>query len=70
VQALVGKRVQFDDETWAALEAVAGKSGRSFQDVADEAFADFLKKHKQPVGLTALRESVSGKPGNARKRKS
>lgn len=71
MQALVGKRVQFDDETWAALEAVAGKSGRSFQDVADEAFADFLKKHKQPVGLkAALRESVSGKPGNARKRKS
>jgi predicted transcriptional regulator len=70
VHALVGKRVQFDDETWAAIEAVAGKSGRSFQEVADEAFADFLKKHKQPVGLkAALRESVGGKPTNARKPK-
>ena len=56
---MVGKRVQFDDETWAAIEAVASGSGRSFQDTADEAFADFLKKHKQPVGLkAALKESV------------
>jgi predicted transcriptional regulator len=67
---LIGKRVQFDDETWAAIEAVAGESGRSFQDVADEAFADFLKKHKQPVGLkAALRESVRGKPTASRRRK-
>ncbi len=70
MHALVGKRVQFDDETWAAIEAVASESGRSFQDVADEAFADFLKKHKQPVGLkAALRESVSGKLTNSRKPK-
>ncbi len=48
---IVGKRVQFDDETWAAIEAAASESGRSFQEIADEAFADFLKKHKQPVGL-------------------
>ena len=30
----------------------SSESGRSFQNIADEAFADFLKKHKQPVGLT------------------
>jgi predicted transcriptional regulator len=60
---MVGKRVQFDDETWAAIEAVADNTGRDFQDIADEAFADFLKKHKQPVGLkAALRESVAAKP--------
>ncbi|MGK2923826.1 MAG: hypothetical protein ACSLE4_13785 [Methyloceanibacter sp.] len=59
---MVGKRVQFDDETWAAIEAVASQSGRDFQDIADEAFADFLKKHKQPVGLkAALKESVGDK---------
>jgi hypothetical protein len=35
-----------------------GKS--SFQELADEAFTDLLKKHKQPVGLMAsLKESVS-----------
>jgi hypothetical protein len=56
-----GKRVQFDDETWQAIEAVAHESGRSFQDLADEAFKDLLKKHKQPVGLkAALEESVGG----------
>jgi predicted transcriptional regulator len=66
---MVGKRVKFDDETWAALEAVASESGRSFQEVADEAFADFLKKHKQPVGLrAALKESVAEKPQKKRKR--
>lgn len=51
--------MKFDDETWAAIEAVAENTGRDFQDIADEAFADFLKKHKQPVGLkAALKESV------------
>ena len=30
-----------------------------FQELADEAFADLLKKHKQPVGLMAsLKESI------------
>ena len=67
---MVGKRVQFDDETWAAIEAVASESGRGFPEVADEAFADFLKKHKQPVGLkAALKESVAEKkPRKKRKR--
>jgi hypothetical protein len=66
---MIGKRVQFDDETWAAIEAVANESGRSFQEVADEAFADFLKKHRQPVGLrAALKESVAEKPRKKRKR--
>ena len=55
-----GKRVQLDDATYEALEAVARDSGKSFQDLAEEAFADLLKKHRQPVGLkAALKESVS-----------
>jgi hypothetical protein len=54
-----GKRVQFDEETWEAIEAVIRDSGSSFQELTDEAFADLLKKHNQPVGLKAsLRESV------------
>jgi hypothetical protein len=57
-----GKRVQFDDETLEAIRAVARDTGKSFQKIADEAFADFLRKHKQPVGLKAsLRESVSAR---------
>ena len=68
---MVGKRVQFDDETWAAIVAVARATGRSFQQLADEAFADLLKKHKQPVGLMAsLKESVGtrAKPRRSKKR--
>ena len=57
-----GKRVQFDDETWAAIDALARERGVSFQDLTDEAFADLLKKHHQPVGLkAALKESVAGR---------
>ena len=38
---------------------VAPSKGKSFQELADEAFADLLKKHKQPPGLrAALKESV------------
>jgi len=32
------------------FDAVARQGGRSFQELADEAFKDFLTKHKQPVG--------------------
>jgi hypothetical protein len=56
---MVGKRVQFDDETWEAIQAVMRDSGSDFQELVDEAFADFLMKRKQPVGLKAsLKESV------------
>lgn len=54
-----GKRVQLDDETWQAINAVARQSGKSFQELTDEAFTDLLKKHKQPIGIrAALKESV------------
>ncbi|MBK5198716.1 MAG: hypothetical protein JJE37_10630 [Methyloceanibacter sp.] len=61
-----GKRVQFDADTLEAIAAVARDSGESFQELADEAFKDLLKKRKQPVGLkAALKESVGarGKSG-------
>ena len=57
-----GKRVQFDDEAWAAIDALARERGVSFQDLTDEAFADLLKKHRRPVGLkAALKESVAAR---------
>jgi hypothetical protein len=56
---VVGKRVQFDTESWEAIQAVMRDSGDDSQKLADEAFADLLKKRKQPVGLkAALKESV------------
>ena len=63
-----GKRVQFDDEIFAALEAVAQQQGVSFQDLADEAFKDLLKKHHQPVGFkAALKESLGGQGKQTRR---
>jgi hypothetical protein len=54
-----GKRVQIDDETWAVLDLLARDRMMTFQEVADEALADFLKKHGRPVGLkAALRKSA------------
>jgi hypothetical protein len=70
-----GKRVQFDDETLEAIEAIAMRTGKSFQELTDEAFVDLLRKHKQPVGLkAALEQSVgtrvkaSSRPAASRRR--
>ena len=54
-----GKRIQFDDETWAALDLLAHDRMMDFQELADEAFRDLLRKHNRPVGLkAALRQSA------------
>jgi hypothetical protein len=38
---------------------------KDFQDLADEAFADLLKKYHRPVALKdALKQSVRGIPAN------
>ena len=57
--SMPGKRVQFDDETWHALDLLARDRMMEFQELADEAFGDLLKKHGRPADLkSALRESV------------
>jgi uncharacterized protein with von Willebrand factor type A (vWA) domain len=54
-----GKRVNIDDETWAVLDLLARDRMATFQELADEAFADLLKKHGRPVDLkAALRRSA------------
>jgi hypothetical protein len=54
-----GKRVQFDDETWHALDLLAHDSMKDFQELADEAFRDLLRKHDRPTDLkSALRRSA------------
>jgi hypothetical protein len=54
-----GKRVQFDDETWAALDLLARDTMKDFQELSDEAFRDLLRKHDRPSDLkSALRQSV------------
>jgi len=51
-----GKRVQFDDETWAALDLLARDRMMEFQELADEAFRDLLRKHADLK--SALRQSA------------
>ena len=54
-----GKRVQFDDATWQALDLLAQDSMKDFQELAEEAFADLLRKHNRPTDLkSALRQSA------------
>ena len=54
-----GKRVQFDQETWNAVDLLARDSMKDFQELADEAFRDLLKKHGRPTDLkSALRQSA------------
>jgi hypothetical protein len=55
-----GKRVQFDDATWAALDLLARDRMATFQELAEEAFADLLRKHGRPTDLkSALRKSAA-----------
>jgi hypothetical protein len=54
-----GKRVLFDDETWHAINLMARERMMEFQELADEAFRDLLKKHGRPTDLkSALRQSA------------
>jgi hypothetical protein len=54
-----GKRVQFDEETWNALDLLARDRMQDFQELADEAFSDLLRKHGRPTDLkSALRQSL------------
>ena len=72
------KLIAFDDDTFDKLKQLARDRMATVQELADEAFADLLKKHGIPVDLKdALRKSakLSHLPGgNAttppRKRKS
>ena len=54
-----GKRAQFDLETWHALNLLARDRMMTFQELADEAFRDLLRKHGRPTDLEdALRRSL------------
>jgi hypothetical protein len=65
-----GKRVQIDDETWAALDLLGKDRMMDFQELADEAFGDLLRKHGRPANLEeALRRSAGGGVVPLRRRK-
>jgi hypothetical protein len=56
-----GKRVQFDAETWQALDLLARDRMMDFQELADEAFRDLLRKHGRPTELLAALRQSAGK---------
>ena len=61
----IRKRLEFDAETWHALQLFGRDSMRSLQELADEAFRDLLRKHQRPVTLKdALRQSARRLPAN------
>lgn len=56
------KLIAFDDETLSALTQLGRDRMATLQELADEAFADLLKKHGVPVDLKdALRRSAGAK---------
>jgi hypothetical protein len=64
------KRVHLDTVVLEALGLLGADEHKSFQELADEAFADLLKKHHRPVGLAnALKQSLRRLPANANSRR-
>jgi hypothetical protein len=61
----VRKRIEFDAETWHALDQLARDRMATIQELAEEAFRDLLKKHRRPTTLKEmLRESVRSHAAN------
>jgi Antitoxin-like ribbon-helix-helix len=64
------KLIGFDPETLLALELLSSDSGKSIQQLADEAFADLLAKHHRPrTFMDALKQSARPIPANENKPK-
>jgi hypothetical protein len=58
--SVVRKLIAFDDDTFDKLKQLGRDRMATIQELADEAFADVLKKHGIPIDLkAALRKSAS-----------
>ena len=54
------KLIEFDDDTFAKLKQLARDRMATLQELADEAFADLMKKHGIPIDLKdTLRKSAA-----------
>lgn len=63
-----GKIVSFDDDTLFRLNELGRNRMATFQELADEAFADLLKKHGVPIDLKdALKKSLKTIPKDKRR---
>jgi non-homologous end joining protein Ku len=64
----VRKLIAFDDDTFDKLKQLARDRMATIQELADEAFADLLRKHGIPIDLKdALRKSVKLSQASAKK---
>ena len=65
----IRRRIEFDADTWFALDRLAKDRMATVQELAEEAFRDLLKKHRRPTTLKEmLRESIRSHPANDRGR--
>ena len=62
-----GKRVQFDNETWNALDLLARDRMMDFHELAEEAFRDLLRKHNRPTDLKAALRQSAGQTASVHK---
>jgi len=67
------KLIAFDDDTFDKLRQLGRDRMATFQELADEAFADLMKKHGIPIDLQdALRKSAArtkaASPGKTKSR--
>lgn len=65
---LVGKRLQFDRETWNAVDLLARDQMKSVEEITEEAFRDLLKKYGRSADFReqlrlSVRAAKRGKPG-------
>ncbi|NGX98044.1 MAG: hypothetical protein G4V63_23410 [Candidatus Afipia apatlaquensis] len=64
------KVIEFDDGTYQALVQLGRDRMATLQELADESFADLLKKHGVPKDLReALRRSVKASAPTAKRKK-
>jgi hypothetical protein len=56
------KLVEFDQETWQALDLLARDSMQTFQELSDEAYRDLLRKHGRPTDLKAALKASAQLP--------
>jgi hypothetical protein len=64
------KLVEFDPETFQALDLLARDSMKSIQELADEAFRDLLQKHGRPTDLKSALKRSAREPVAASRTKS
>ena len=61
------KLIEFDDDTFAKLKQLARDRMATFQELADEAFTDLMKKHGIPIDLRDALKKSAKEAGNETK---